>query len=466
MARTANPTVPLLHALLAQGQQHFLTYESLARVAEISPRSVASKVSQLREVQAVVGRRPVILGPGLGLALAISCTDETIRAGLVDANGALLHAVEEPELDLMRQPPRLLLRRLRAVGTQVLETALTDPGLCPEDDSSLRLLGIVIAWPSPVDHLGRATGRRLAHPNWMLPDEGGHVSLAERVSAEFGEPFVRGRSQVLSDIHARALCVAFDDARSQALDPKPKEQKLAMVVQVDERVSAAILALPPSNPQRLSFIDTRLIGGVSGLAGEIGHLPVSEGLIADCNRRSSFPRLAPLDYEEAVCSCGIRGHLEAFVSSKAVATRLKASGYRPLVEDRGIGGAISSPLDEHLDRTQLQAIRDAGRILGAALAGSVAMLDPDRITLTGSLASRHLVEGLLHERDRWSEAAVRAPITFVDGPQRAFTAVRGAGLSLLRQSVYRQFEQGVDQIRLGSFDFGPADLSILREKAL
>ena len=463
MGRTANPTVPLLHAILAQGGSK-PTHARLAKVAAISARSVDNKLEELRPLRVLDGGHPASLGPGLGMVLALSLGSESMRAALVDANGDLKHECEDtPAPDQLALPPDELLPRLRRLGVAVLRQALDDRSLWSGATPSLRLCGVAVAWPSPIDRMMRPTGSALGDRQWTRTNNKGRiVPLSERVAKEFGPPFTPERSHALNDVNAQALAVAFRAARARAEEPTDSRWYVAMVVRVGGGLGAATILLAPHLQKRLSFIDSRLIAGANGFAGELGHLAVSEKLVEDRNEANPHDKLAELDYQGWRCSCGRRHHLEAFASATGVIARLQASGYEIGTVDRGRTSVVRALFDGDPDQEQRYAVRDAGRLLGCALAGPVLTLDPYSITLTGSLAGEELKQGVLLERETWGHAiGDELRIKYINGGEGAFLAVKGAGLAIIRSHIYRQLEQGVDHIRQRSFEFGERDLEKL-----
>ncbi|MCW3838985.1 ROK family protein [Micromonospora yasonensis] len=107
--------------------------------------------------------------------------------------------------------------------------------------------------------------------------------------------------------------------------------------------------------------DGRVETGARGAAGEVGHLP------------------AP-DAERLRCGCGRYGHLEAIASGTGLAAAYAlATGTRTTgraVADRAAAG----------DEVARQIVDRAGSVLGAALAGLVALLDPEAVLVAGGAA--------------------------------------------------------------------------------
>ena len=118
-------------------------------------------------------------------------------------------------------------------------------------------------------------------------------------------------------------------------------------------------------------IDGRLHRGADGTAGEFGHVT--------------------LDRNGERCACGQRGCLNTLASGTAIAqraARLAADDPRaalhgrpsPTLEDVALAAAAG-------DRAAQQAIDEGARALGAALAGAINLIDPDRISLCGGVTS-------------------------------------------------------------------------------
>jgi predicted NBD/HSP70 family sugar kinase len=214
----------------------------------------------------------------------------------------------------------------------------------------------------------------------------------------------------------------------------------------------------------LSFIDSKLIAGTNGFAGELGHSPIPRPVIVERNKECP-PGLAKLEYEKAVCSCGPgRHHLEAFASADALLRRLAASGLEVPHGMRGDASLVRSIFDGEVSSNHVHAVRDVGRIIGRALASPILMLDPYSITFTGSLALEDLKQGVLLERGAWRSAiGDHVRIGYLDGEDNLYAGVRGAGLAIIRNNVYRQLEAAVGgKAKQGSpFDFTPADLKKL-----
>lgn len=440
MRRVSEPEWPVLHAILAQGQSE-PTHRQLAELSGVSQRAVGNVISDFRAARLVEGGRPAKLGPGLGLCVGISLGAESLRGVVLDANGDCFCEVEDdltPEQLL--SSPRVLLKRMGQITARVLGAALDEPRLWGPTKRELRLLGVAAALPFPLDRSKRPVGRTLRDGGWRRkdPETGRALSLPQQMASALGEPFTVARCHALNDVSAAALAVSFRNGRAQAGNPSDDQWKVELVIRVGGSLGAATIVVAPHSEERLSFIDSRLIEGTNGLAGELGHLPIGRKLIEEINSKSHGD-LAKMDFDGWQCSCGRSHHLEAFASGRAVVRRLQASGMSVPEDGRGRMSMLRAALEEP-DELQVGAVTDIGRILGRALAGPILMLDPYRITITGSLATEPLVDGIGRERDLWANA-IKDAVTVEQkgGSAGRFVGAQGAALAVIRRAVYRGF---------------------------
>lgn len=163
------------------------------------------------------------------------------------------------------------------------------------------------------------------------------------------------------------------------------------------------------------FVDGELFRGAHGYGGEIGHITV--------------------DPAGERCACGSRGCLETIVGQEAIARR---AGIDTVGED------ASRSLTEELvrraaagDIRTLEALRDTGPTLGAAVASTINLFDLEGVVLGGAYGplAPWLVDGVetaLREHvlaSRWSACELRAS-TLAEG-----AAVRGAAAFTLRSAL-------------------------------
>jgi predicted NBD/HSP70 family sugar kinase len=100
--------------------------------------------------------------------------------------------------------------------------------------------------------------------------------------------------------------------------------------------------------------------GARGAAGDIGHIQAGA--------------------TDVVCRCGNTGCLEASAGGAALAGQLAALGYET-TNSRDVVGLV-----EDGNQDALQALRDAGRLLGEALSSVVNLLNPGLLLIGGDLA--------------------------------------------------------------------------------
>ena len=408
--RTKEPRWPLMHAVLAHGHAS-PTHPCLARISGIGPRTV-SKVTKEQGPEAtglLTRGHPAKLGVGAGLALGLSVGSQSVRGALVDSNGDMHceYSIDPLMPDQLSLSPERLLARLRQVAATVLDRAIDDGTLLPRGRGGLPLLGAAVAWPSPLDRSKRPGGWALRHPAWKAVDEdsGERLSIPERMAATLGEPFTIDRCHAIHDASAHALCLAFHESRERTVDEQdahPHMWRVGLVLRVGEGVSASAILLAPPNSRRLSFIDSKLIEGTKGYAGELGHLCIDKRAIDEINAGSP-EALAPIDYDRWRCSCGRQHHLEAFASVPGLIKRLQASKLAVPDDGQAQERMLRRAREGRLgDALLLEAGTDVGRILGHALAGPILMLDPYKITVTGPLASEHLVKGITRTGGAWA----------------------------------------------------------------
>lgn len=164
------------------------------------------------------------------------------------------------------------------------------------------------------------------------------------------------------------------------------------------------------------IVDGRLQRGSHGLAGELGHIV--------------------LDHDGPPCTCGLPGHVEAYLSTAAIVERGRAA-----LREAGDRGAT---LRRHVEqegepspRVLAEAAREgcpvarevlavSGRWLGLACANLTHTLQPDRILIGGgvSQADELLLEPAREEYEARLMRAVRGSVPIV----RAELGVDGAAI--------------------------------------
>jgi predicted NBD/HSP70 family sugar kinase len=108
----------------------------------------------------------------------------------------------------------------------------------------------------------------------------------------------------------------------------------------------------------------QIIRGSEGAAGDIGH---TRAAVAD-------------PFEPLPCRCGNVGCVEAYAGGWALIRDLVAAG----VEVEDVAGVVTLVRQGNLDAVRL--VRQAGRVLGDAVADLVSILNPESIVMSGQLA--------------------------------------------------------------------------------
>ncbi|GAA0329404.1 ROK family transcriptional regulator [Actinoallomurus spadix] len=134
-----------------------------------------------------------------------------------------------------------------------------------------------------------------------------------------------------------------------------------------------------------------LYEGATGSAGELGHIPVVDG--------------------GYVCRCGNRGCLETVVGLRALTSAF--------AHTRGPGTTIADvvALLAADDPGARRVTADAGRMIGRALVGICAMLEPRRVVIGGEVAAvgRPLMEGMREVLARQLPPPIGQEVTVIAG---------------------------------------------------
>jgi len=109
--------------------------------------------------------------------------------------------------------------------------------------------------------------------------------------------------------------------------------------------------------------DGKIYRGADGTAGEVGHTLVAG---------ADFPDM---------CTCGGRNCLQVVAGGKALVSRLKAQGYDVATASDVARLAVQG------DVVAMNLVREAGRALGAVMAGIVNFFNPEAIVMGGSIGS-------------------------------------------------------------------------------
>lgn len=121
------------------------------------------------------------------------------------------------------------------------------------------------------------------------------------------------------------------------------------------------------------IIGGRILAGINGAAGEIGHIPMKEG-------------------ETECCGCGKKGCLEQYASASAIARTAK----KRLAVDAGIETSLRK-IEEVTSRDifdaakvgdgfALSLVDEVGNLLGKALASIACVVNPEAFVIGGGMS--------------------------------------------------------------------------------
>lgn len=307
----------------------------VAKELGVSPGSVTPVVADLIEAGLIEetacrpdtgrGRPAVALGVRreAGIAAGIKLSDGEHTAVLTDFAGGLIAS------DAVRQPPgdRTLAGTLDAAAL-LLEGVCAKAGLAP---SALSAVGLGV--PGFVEH---ASGRLLWSPILRERD----VPLAAVATGRLGLPV-----HVDNDANLVALAELWFGAGRALSD--------FAVVTIEHGVGLGLV------------IGNRVYRGSRGVGAELGHIKVQ--------------------LDGALCRCGQRGCLEAYVADYALAREGATALALPSAEGRPAGAMLESLFDHAKagNEAARSIFHRAGRYLAVGLANVINLFDPSLIILSG-----------------------------------------------------------------------------------
>jgi len=204
------------------------------------------------------------------------------------------------------------------------------------DHSAVRGIGIGV--PGPVEF---AAGRTINPP--IMPGWHGYP-IRDRFIEAYGAPTL-----VDNDVNIMAL------GEHWATHPNVDD---LLFVKIGTGIGSGLI------------LGGRLHRGAQGAAGDIGHIPAGP--------------------ESMPCRCGNLGCLEASAGGGALAARLEKAGYQTQ-NSRDVVALVQAG-----NREAVQAVREAGRLIGGVLASTVNLLNPSVIVIGGDMAraGEHLLAGI------------------------------------------------------------------------
>ena len=324
----------------ALGDMGPMSRADLVRATGLSATTISSLVADLIESGAVAetddrarphkggsGRPPVLVALAVrpGQVAGIDIGHHHVRVAVADRAGTIL-AEDQTETDTDSHGERTLEQAFSLLERVVASTG----GRVPD------LVWAGLCVPGPIDRRSsRLDGGVL--PGWRGMAPG--VEMQERL----GIPVA-----VDNDANLGAVAEHRQGAAEGASD--------LIYVKVASGLGAGLV------------LAGRLHRGATGIAGEVGHVPVRD--------------------DGLVCRCGARGCLETEVSALRLLEML-----RPAYGDLDVTGLLA--LDAAADPGAQRVLNDAGHAIGRSLAGLCTVLNPDVVVIGGSLgASDSLVRGV------------------------------------------------------------------------
>ncbi len=237
----------------------------------------------------------------------------------------------------------------RSAPLEIRKVDTQQPGLAPEEtlfalvesiwpeDGGVQ--AIAAACPGPVDH---RAGLLLTAPN--IP-QWRNYPLAARLARRFGVP---------AAIDNDANLAALGEWRFGA----GRGHRHLVYLTVSTGIGGGVI------------LEDRLLHGARGLAAELGHLTI-------------LP-------DGPLCGCGQRGHLEAVASGTALARQVRAAlergvpstlGLHPPPTARDIAQAAAQG-----DALAREALAEAGRYIGVALADYLHIFNPTCLVIGGGVS--------------------------------------------------------------------------------
>ena len=310
---------------------------TLARELDVSPASVTTICAELieaglieeiaapRDADSPRGRPAVALGvrADAHLVAGMKLSDREHTAVVVDFAGKLI-----ADLAVPRQPGAMTLDALLASIESLLAQVCAKAGIAPRD-----LSAIGIGVPGFVD-----VAEGLVHWSSVLHDRA--VPLAAAATARIGVPVT-----IDNDANLVALAELWFGAGRGLSD--------FAVVTIEHGVGMGFV------------MNHRIFRGSGRLGMELGHTKVQ--------------------LDGALCRCGQRGCLEAYIADYALAREATTALNRPASDVLSINTLLESLYDHAKagNATARSIFRRAGRYLAVGLSNVVNLFDPELIILSG-----------------------------------------------------------------------------------
>ena len=377
----------ILNAIRSDGR---LSRTDIARHTGLSQSSVTGITAELIEEGLLIetamgasegGRRPVLLAldPEGACALGVYLSISQITVVIIDFEATVKAAYHMPLEKMFYQPEELVDKTVQAIQACMWE------GNFAKD----RIAGVGVAVPGLVDS---QTGQVRFLPNYQWSD----VHLRDMVQAAINHP-------TYIDNSANTLTISeqwFGEGRG--LD------HFALIT-LEHGIGMGLV------------INGQLFRGDKGIAGEIGHLTI--------------------DPQGPECRCGRRGCLEALAGNYAILREARQAAQQGLwspPDPENVSIEMILAAAQAGEPVLRQIYAEAGRVLGAAVANLVKMLNPGKIFISGhgTAAGAMLFDSMFAVLpDTISDKLESDPKVIVK-PWRQTDYARGAGVLVL-QEIYK-----------------------------
>ncbi len=326
------------------------------------------------------GRPPaqLRLHPRAGAAVGIDVRPHGVAVALADLSSTVL------------EERRLAGGADDADAVEAAEAAIDDM-LAAADLDRERLIGVGIALPGPLNLREHTTGSDALLPAWA------ELEPAAALGRRLGVPV-----SVDNDANVGALA-------EHALGAGRGVDDLVFV-SVGRGIGAGLV------------LGGRVHRGVSGVAGELGHVQVQPDGI--------------------VCRCGSRGCLGT-VAAAGPLVRLLRPTHGPALKLEGLLALVAER-----DAGAVRVVADAGRTIGAVLAGLCNHVNPAVIVVGGELSAcgAPLLDGIREGIDRGALPVAAGSVSVVASPLGERAGILGA-LSLVIGDTDRMRSAGLAALR-------------------
>ncbi|MDN6330173.1 MAG: ROK family protein [Brachybacterium sp.] len=336
----------------------------------------AALVEEGAPISAGAGRPMVPLTPARGtlLAIGLEIAADHVACLGIDLAGEVLSQHVE------------YLKVTSASAGEAIDLAATLVGRVRAEAGGLPVVEVVVAVPG---RIAVVDGRVLSAPNLGWTE----VPLVGRLQAH----------PELAGLPVRAQ----------------NDNRLSVLTEIDHRPGESFIYLRGSTGIGGAVVlEGALLAGANGWAGEFGHTTIEPG--------------------GALCRCGRRGCLEAYVSYHALRERAGLSD-DILIDD--LVDALA------LTRDRAEVIGMIGRSLGIAIANALNVLDMTTVVLSGYLApiADELAPVIRETVERHALAAEAGPVLIERSDGFSDPALRGAARAAL-QPVFNAPSAWIDRV--------------------